>query len=58
MRKLLVVVMVISLVIVGIAGCTKKPAQEEQKQFTIGINNFGQANFFARIGRDSMMDQI
>lgn len=58
MRKLLIVVMVLSLIVVGIAGCAKKSAEEDQKQFTIGINNFGQANFFARIGRDSMMDQI
>lgn len=28
------------------------------KAFVIGINNFGQANFFARIGRDSMIDEI
>lgn len=28
------------------------------KSFVVGINNFGQANFFARIGRNSMMDQI
>lgn len=28
------------------------------KQFKIGINNFGQANFFARIGREAMIDEI
>lgn len=33
------------------------PVQEE-KTFTIGINNFGQANFFARIGRATMIEEI
>ncbi len=28
------------------------------KEFTVGINNFGQANFFARIGRDSLIDEV
>lgn len=28
------------------------------KKFKIGINNFGQANFFARIGRESMIDEV
>ena len=28
------------------------------EQFRIGINNFGQANFFARIGRSVMIDEV
>jgi ribose transport system substrate-binding protein len=28
------------------------------KQFKIGINNFGQANFFARIGREAMLQEV
>jgi len=31
---------------------------EPGEQFVIGINNFGQANFFARIGRYVMMEEI
>ncbi len=33
-------------------------AAEEKEVFTIGINNFGQANFFARIGRSTMIEEI
>ena len=33
-------------------------AEEPEETFTIGINNFGQANFFARIGKASLEDQI
>lgn len=32
--------------------------ENTEKTFKVGINNFGQANFFARIGKDSMEDQI
>jgi len=28
------------------------------EDFKIGINNFGQANFFARIGRESLIDEV
>ena len=28
------------------------------KDFKVGVNNFGQANFFARIGRDAMIDEV
>jgi len=56
--------MVLSLVL---SGCSNSaPAQNTQatteapaeKVFKIGINNFGQANFFARIGKASLEDQI
>ena len=67
LTKLALVLLMISVVLVGCAPqqavqpppttgqpTTPPPAQ----QFKIGINNFGQANFFARIGRDAMMDEI
>ncbi len=52
-----------ALMIIGImTGCTsgggKEAAEQEDKKFVVAINNFGQANFFARIGRETMMDQI
>lgn len=28
------------------------------EDFKVGINNFGQANFFARIGRESLIDEV
>jgi ribose transport system substrate-binding protein len=40
---------------------TEEPAEGvvlEETTFKIGINNFGQANFFARIGKASLEDQI
>lgn len=40
------------------AGGTKEGQPAQKKVFTVGINNFGQANFFARIGRDAMIDEI
>lgn len=33
-------------------------ASAAAKQFKIGINNFGQANFFARIGREAMIAEV
>ena len=35
-----------------------EPPAEEDEVFTIGINNFGLANFFARIGQDTMISEI
>lgn len=59
MRKILALLLVVLLAVGVLAGCAggKEPA-DEQDTFTVGINNFGQANFFAIIGRDSMMEQI
>ena len=41
--------------IIGImTGCTSgggKEAAEQEDKFVVAINNFGQANFFARIGK-------
>jgi len=44
--------------IAAIAVLAVMPAAAATKQFKIGINNFGQANFFARIGRDAMIDEV
>lgn len=48
-------VIVLALVVALMALATASAAA---KQFKIGINNFGQANFFARIGRDAMIDEV
>ncbi len=59
MKKLLLVLCLALLATTLVfAGGQKEEAEAEEEVFTIGINNFGQANFFARIGRESMMDQI
>lgn len=44
----------------GNTGDAKNEGQNgtEKKTFKVGINNFGMANFFARIGKASMEDQI
>jgi ABC-type sugar transport system substrate-binding protein len=47
----------LSLVFTG-CSATKPTAVPEKKVFKVGINNFGQANFFARIGKASLEDQI
>ena len=54
------ILMVLALALLAVAFVQAEGAKEGKgkKVFTIGINNFGQANFFARIGRDSMIDQI
>ncbi len=58
MKKIIFVIFLVVLACsFGFANGQKDTATEE-KVFTVGINNFGQANFFARIGRESMMDQI
>jgi ribose transport system substrate-binding protein len=55
MKKLLVIAVMALLVVALVPAAGNK---EGKKVFTVGINNFGQANFFARIGRDAMIDQI
>lgn len=59
---ILALIMVFSLVLTG---CSSKGEQtqgdaqvDEEETFKIGINNFGQANFFARIGKAALEDQI
>lgn len=62
MRRYFALMLAALLVVGALAACSKPqeqaPAENEQKQFVVAINNFGQANFFARIGKDSMTDQI
>ena len=54
MKKVLSVLLAAVIMAGMLAACGPK----EPDKFTIGINNFGQANFFARIGRDTMMAEI
>lgn len=56
MKKFFAVLMLV--VMLFVAGCTATPPTEVAKKCVIGINNFGQANFFARIGKASMEDEI
>lgn len=58
MSILLLVSVVLAVTVMGCGGGSDKPAADEEETFTIGINNFGQANFFARIGREALIDQI
>jgi len=57
---LFAVALLVALLISGCAPAEEEPAEEEvaEEVFTIGINNYGQANFFARIGREAMIEQI
>lgn len=48
----------ILLIVLMSTGLVFAQAAKPGKPFVVGINNFGQANFFARIGRDTMIDQI
>ena len=57
MRKLKGV-LVVSSTIVLLMITFSVPSTAVGKQFRIGINNFGQANFFARIGRSVMIDEV
>ncbi len=58
MKKLLLSLLMVAVAASFAVATGSQEAKAEKKVFTIGINNFGQANFFARIGRDSMIDQI
>lgn len=51
-RKLILSLVVLLTIISGVF------AVGSAKDFTVGINNFGQANFFARIGRESLIDEV
>ncbi|MDP3386395.1 MAG: sugar ABC transporter substrate-binding protein [Eubacteriales bacterium] len=68
---LLAILLITSLVAAGCGGTTPAPTTaapttaapteaptEAPKVFKVGINNFGQANFFARIGKATMEEQI
>ncbi len=58
MRKLLLALLTVTVATSFAVAAGSQEAKTEKKVFTVGINNFGQANFFARIGRDSMINQI
>ncbi|MDY0236704.1 MAG: sugar ABC transporter substrate-binding protein [Gudongella sp.] len=53
--RMLVIVISISMVLVG---CTTGTSTSEEPTFKIGINSFGQANFFARIGKATLEKTI
>ncbi len=53
-RSRMAMVLALSVVLVSLA---VGPAVGSKKQYKIGVNNFGQANFFGRIGRESMIDE-
>ena len=57
---MLTVLLLTSLLFSACAPNKNDDVQESntEKTFKIGINNFGQANFFARIGKKSMEEQI
>ncbi|MBR0025866.1 MAG: sugar ABC transporter substrate-binding protein [Clostridia bacterium] len=72
MKKILALVLGILLVLSVFAGCAKpaetpadtsapadttEPAPEAE-QFTVAINNWGQANFFARVGKTAMEEEL
>lgn len=66
-KKIAVILSCLLVLSLALSGCsnsapsTEKPAATEapaEKTFKIGINNYGQANFFARIGKASLEDQI
>ncbi len=67
MKKRVTIILCCMMVLsLALSGCSSSaPAQEAaatpapaDKVFKVGINNFGQANFFARIGKASLEDQI
>ncbi|MDD5076986.1 MAG: sugar ABC transporter substrate-binding protein [Sphaerochaetaceae bacterium] len=58
MKKLLLVFVIAMVAITTVFAAGAQEVETGKKVFTVGINNFGQANFFARIGRESMIDQI
>lgn len=58
---LILIIALIGLLVVGCGGGNKQKEEQpqaEEKVFKVGINNFGQANFFARVGREAMIEQI
>jgi len=57
MRKSKAVLVVSSMISVLMITFSLSPVAVG-KEFRIGINNFGQANFFARIGRSVMIDEV
>lgn len=58
MRKQVSLILVVLLSMSMLTGCSQGTSSQKNKVFKIGIDNFGQANFFARTGRASMTDEI
>jgi ribose transport system substrate-binding protein len=63
-KKVYTVIVFLLIISMMFVGCSSPKPQEatkaepQKKTFKIGINNFGQANFFARVGKASLEDQI
>jgi len=58
-RKSIILILVIALVSsLALVGCAGEDEPAEEESYKIGINNFGQANFFARIGKATMEETI
>jgi len=53
MRKVIIVVL-LSLIL----SANALAASENKESFKIGINNFGQANFLARLARETMIEEV
>lgn len=64
MKRLLsiLLVAVMALLLAACGEKTNSPGSSapegQDKQFTVAINNWGQANFFARVGKTSMEDEL
>lgn len=66
MKKYLSILLA-AIMILSLAACNGKDTgsanspnggEEQAKTFKVGINNWGQANYFARIGKSSMEDEL
>lgn len=57
-KKISLLVVALMIMSVIFSGCSQGTSSQKSKVFKIGIDNFGQANFFARIGKASMADEI
>ena len=62
MLKRILSIMLCILLVLSMAGCQSQSAPSggdtPEKKFKVGINNFGLANFFARIGKASLEDEL
>lgn len=63
MKKILCILMALAMVFALVACSTQEaPADSsnegETEKFTVAINNWGQANFFARVGKTAMEEEL
>ena len=58
MRNKIITFGIIVLAITFVMGSMTLSAKAQDDQFKIGINNFGQANFFARLGREALINAV